>query len=430
MKLAEAKKIIVFLIFLGLISLTPLVSWAADFSSSSFKVKDPVIDTGLKSSSSANFGLGQSLSQTAIGKSTSASYQLWSGFQYFFNVNANTLTATAGEGQVSLSWTVPQTFLGASVGGYEVGTGTVSGSYTFENAGNVTSYTKTGLSGGTTYYFKVKAKTAAGTFLVFSNEASATPTGGASSTAGGGGGSTILAGSIVIKGMASPNAEITILKDGAIAASSTADNQVNFNIGLTGLSSGPHSFGVYAVDRDGIKSATHNFMQNVGTGVTVTVDQIFLAPTIRASHLLVKKGEELTVSGFTVPDANIQIFLDSLLTGKTDSRPNGAWGNIIKTQDLEFGKHTIRVQAKKADKSSALSTIVEFEVGDRESIPIRLGQCGKSDLNCDGKVDLIDFSILLFYWLQPVSNKIRADIDKSGFVDLIDFSIMLYDWTG
>src|SRR5690606_20778745 len=121
---------------------------------------NPAITQGSSSSSSANFGLGQSLGQTAVGKSTSTSFQLWSGFQYYFKVNANTLSATAGSGQIALSWTVPATYLGSAITSYEVGVGTVSGSYNFTDRGNVTNYTQPGLNNGTTYYFKIKAKAA------------------------------------------------------------------------------------------------------------------------------------------------------------------------------------------------------------------------------------------------------------------------------
>lgn len=52
----------------------------------------------------------------------------------------------------------------------------------------------------------------------------------------------------------------------------------------------------------------------------------------------------------------------------------------------------------------------------------------RADLNCDGKVNLADFSILMYYWNSRLPN-IRADINKDGIVNLIDFSILLYFWS-
>lgn len=51
-----------------------------------------------------------------------------------------------------------------------------------------------------------------------------------------------------------------------------------------------------------------------------------------------------------------------------------------------------------------------------------------SDLNEDRKVDLIDFSILLYNYGAPINKK--ADLNNDRVVDLVDFSIMLYWWTG
>jgi hypothetical protein len=51
----------------------------------------------------------------------------------------------------------------------------------------------------------------------------------------------------------------------------------------------------------------------------------------------------------------------------------------------------------------------------------------RADLNKDGKVNLVDFSILLVYWKTSDAN---ADINSDGAVNLGDFSIMLFYWTG
>jgi fibronectin type 3 domain-containing protein len=89
------------------------------------------------------------------------------------------LTATAGNTLAVLSWT-------ASTGAtsYNVYRGTSSGgeSTTAIATGiTTTSYTNTGLTNGTAYYYKVAAVNSSGT-STYSNEASATPTGGSGTT--------------------------------------------------------------------------------------------------------------------------------------------------------------------------------------------------------------------------------------------------------
>ena len=50
----------------------------------------------------------------------------------------------------------------------------------------------------------------------------------------------------------------------------------------------------------------------------------------------------------------------------------------------------------------------------------------KPDLNGDGEVNLVDFSILLSQWRMF---NCKADLDKSGRVDLKDLGILLKAWT-
>ena len=88
------------------------------------------------------------------------------------------LAATAGAGQVTLSWAAPASDGGSPVTGYHIYQGTSAGgeSATPVNSSPVTatSMTVTGLAGGTTYYFVVTAVNAAGEGPP-SAEASATP---------------------------------------------------------------------------------------------------------------------------------------------------------------------------------------------------------------------------------------------------------------
>ncbi len=439
MQKTETKKCLTLLIILILVFGQTV--FATDYSSTNFKVNNPVIDSGQSSASSSNFGLGQSLTQTAPGISTSSNFQLWSGFQYYFKVNANVLTPTAGDGQVALSWTVPSTFLGISVSSYEVGVGTVSGSYTFTDRGNVTSYTQTGLTNGTQYFFKIKAKSAGGLFLVFSNEATATPVAATPPPAppppGGGGGAFTPppppgpTTSLTVKGLAYPSSQVTLLRDSQIVAATSADPGAAFDIQLTGINPGTYAFGVYSTDAEGLRSPTFVFTQTFTAGVNITVDNIFLGPSQSLSHSIIKKGETITAFGYTVPLAEVSVFFNSpqQFIENVTSTSSGSWVKAFNTAVLDLGAHSSRSQTEKNNLLSSYSHTVNFSVGDK-SVETPVGECLRSDLNCDGRVNLTDFSILLFYWQQANPANARADINTSGFVDLTDFSIMLFDWTG
>jgi titin len=99
----------------------------------------------------------------------------------------NGLTASPGDGKVTLSWTAPGSGGGAGISGYEIYRGTSPGgeSGTPVNASLVagTSYTVTGLTNGTRYYFTVAAVNQAKLQGAKSGEGSATPSASASAPA-------------------------------------------------------------------------------------------------------------------------------------------------------------------------------------------------------------------------------------------------------
>ena len=93
------------------------------------------------------------------------------------------LTATGGNGQVSLSWTAPASDGGVAITSYRVYRGTSSGSETLLTSGGcsglgaVLSCNDTGLTNGQKYYYKVSAVNSLGEGPQ-SNEATGTPTTG------------------------------------------------------------------------------------------------------------------------------------------------------------------------------------------------------------------------------------------------------------
>ena len=140
------------------------------------------------------------LQSTGSSATTFTATGLTNGTQYYFDVTAvngvgegpvsteasatpatvpvapTALTATASDTQVALTWTAPTNNGGEPVTSYNIYQGTSSGGETLlqNTASTATTFTSTGLTNGTTYYFKVTAVNSVGESLS-SNEVSATP---------------------------------------------------------------------------------------------------------------------------------------------------------------------------------------------------------------------------------------------------------------
>ncbi len=61
-------------------------------------------------------------------------------------------------------------------------------------------------------------------------------------------------------------------------------------------------------------------------------------------------------------------------------------------------------------------------------IPLQPGAC-TPDLNQNGRVNIVDLSIFLFYYGQTGNNISCFDFDGNGVVDFPDVSIMMFYWT-
>ncbi len=417
-------------------SITP--ARASEFTSASFKVLDPVISVGGAMSTSTSYQTLSSLGQVAVGTSTAPSFELRGGYDYFPVATAPALSATPGDGQVSLSWTASTGFLGWTVTSYDVCYGTASNSYgTCADEGNVTSKTVTGLASGTTYFFRVRAKTVFGVVIVRSNEASATTLGAPPAPAPVAAGVTSVvaapATGINLFGRAYPKSTVVLLKDAQIVSTMATENGGFFQIQLSGLTPGNYIFSLWAEDKDELRSALFAFPASIASGKTISIGGILIAPTLRLNKLGVRRGEDVEVSGQSASNAEITIGIGASLHEsfiKVKANEDGVYYYKFNTASLDEGEYFVRAKSALDGSVSPFSKVANFAVGKKTILVLAKDEALISgDINNDKKVNLLDFSIVL-YWYKKLLPPAKVDLNFDGTVDILDFSILAYYWTG
>lgn len=240
-------------------------------------------------------------------------------------------------------------------------------------------------------------------------------------------------GRVDITGYAFPNSEVTALVDGKVTITKKADNHGLYSITIDQIARGAYTFGVYAIDAKKNKSSTFSTSFTVTGARTSTLSNINISPSITVTPDPVDPGKTLTASGYAIPNAKVTIenmkdgSSASLKTLTITSDGNGVWSTNIDTNSFTLGTYKIRAKSamEGGDIASSFSNYLFYGVGQAAVKP------RNADLNRDGKVNLVDFSILLFWWnTDGGTSNPSADINADGKVSLTDFSILLFNWTG
>ncbi|MFA6552952.1 MAG: dockerin type I repeat-containing protein [Patescibacteria group bacterium] len=246
---------------------------------------------------------------------------------------------------------------------------------------------------------------------------------------------------VIFKGIAYPSSNLTISEGATILSSFTLTAQARFEVTYK-TTPGNHTYTIVGTDSDGIQGRTSNFTLTMSEGTTTTISGIFLGPTITIDKSTITAGETATLSGTTAPNSTVNVTISTSTSGTSaasgpqqavhtaSSDNNGRWLQLVRANDLSTGPYTAKAQSIEPSLNSVseFSKTLAFEVKGGTS-----DQCSTSlaaDINCDGKVNLIDFSILLFFWNTTNPTNARADINHDTHVNITDFSILLFYWTG
>ncbi len=328
------------------------------------------------------------------------------------------------------------------VGAIPTGTPTTTGSTTNAGTGSGTGTGGSGSGSGS-------GNTSSG-----SNGSGGTPgsqTGSGGSGGGGGGGSGGGSGSsggggfegtdgpyrsgdgqVTITGFTAPRSAVTFLVDGKIAKTATAGSNGEYTVVLDLIARGAYTFGVYSTDAARVKTSTFSTSFTVTGARASNLSNIMIPPSILVSPDPATPGSPITISGYTLPNATVTIENEKegsassrrVLTGTSNG--NGAWSISVDSNGFTNGTYKVRAKAVQASgQQTNFSNYTLYGVGEAASRGLN------TDLNRDGKVNLVDFSILLFWWgTAGGDSNPPADINGDTRVNLTDFSILLFNWTG
>jgi hypothetical protein len=148
---------------------------------------------------------------------------------------------------------------------------------------------------------------------------------------------------------------------------------------------------------------------------------VFLPPTIQFKS----SDEYVSVEGNTVPGASVGIVVldrgEMVLMKTVTANALGAYNAIFPREFIEKEERVIKSIASFDGRQSPFGLAISFVDTDTSEL--------RGDINKDGRINLIDFSVLA-YWYKRSNPPKQMDLNGDGVVTLTDLSILTYWWTG
>lgn len=242
----------------------------------------------------------------------------------------------------------------------------------------------------------------------------------------------------IFKGLAYPGSTVFLLKNGVIMAQIPANSDGTFDLHIKNLFPGTYTFGLRAQDASGLQSKLLTFTVFISSGAATTVSGIYIPPTITSDKSEVKKGTPIIFNGYSSPNAEVRLSLLSIpasfeIVKKTTSNASGTWSYTLDSSQMAFGDFEVKAKSLTFNDLSPSSDPLMFKVGNTNrtrTIGSSLsGFRKKCDLNDDSRVNLLDFSIMAF-WYKRLGFPEKVDLNTDSRVNLTDLSILAYCWTG
>jgi hypothetical protein len=192
-----------------------------------------------------------------------------------------------------------------------------------------------------------------------------------------------------------------------------------FDASYNGLLAGDYFFALRVEDKDGRKTGIRPF-PIASFKDELIAENLLMPPTIGFFRATVRKGDPLTVMGYSAPESIIEAEVDGWpLQDTTKSNADGFYKILVPTSDLSFGEH--RIQLRQQDKNGEKS---DFSL--KKIFTVSRLVSPETDLNNDDRININDWSIFLFLFnSEDKEQKIKVDFNEDNKVDLSDFAIFI-----
>jgi hypothetical protein len=231
-----------------------------------------------------------------------------------------------------------------------------------------------------------------------------------------------------ISGFTSPYAFLIFSENNAVLGTDTSNQTGGFTKYLYGIQPTTHNITFYGVDLLNFNTTPQPITIYTPAFLETTISNQLLSPTISINSNAIYQGDDLVASGSAVPGGQITLLTDTPLRSYVASASaTGLWNYTINdTSDYVLGDYrAYAIVTSEIGLQSLISPSLLFTVTTASASGTACGDISTGDLNCDGNVNLQDFSILMYYW---GTQNAAADINNDFYVSLNDFSIMMYYW--
>lgn len=243
-------------------------------------------------------------------------------------------------------------------------------------------------------------------------------------------------------GYCSPNSVVTFLENGVSVGTTTSDSAGYFSKDIEKDDETSHTFSYYCTDSSGDTSSTLSTTSSTTINNNVTTSEIVVPPTIELAATSVDVSDSVSISGYTIPNSTVTVTINSLtITKTTTSNSSGYWSVSVPASEIGSGSHTVSTVVTMGSTTSASSSTLSFNitgsVAGSTATPTpatatttptpTVIQYLPADFNKDRAVNNIDLGLFLANFEKSVTKNIEIfDLNNDGKIDIVDFSILLY----